>query len=148
MILYSANSPTILGLSCNLIPGSEDFFFTTKTATTIATLPTAKATQIIESKNLWEYLSIFQSFIILRLHEYNTKIAALSAYEITRNQLINLLQEPDEIRSNTTAVQYIQDHTRLSRSGVMKMLSQLKIGNYIELDKGHLIKINKMPLRY
>ncbi|MBK5143120.1 helix-turn-helix domain-containing protein [Budviciaceae bacterium BWR-B9] len=148
MIMYSSSAPTILGLSSNLIPGAEDFFFTTKTTTTIAILTTSKATQIIESENLWEYLSIFQAYIIRRMHEYHGRTTALSAYEITRNQLINLMHEPDEVRNNITAVQYIQDHTRLSRSGVMKMLSQLKKGNYIELNKGLLIKINKMPLGY
>ncbi|QBH97570.1 Crp/Fnr family transcriptional regulator [Limnobaculum zhutongyuii] len=148
MVIYSADAPTVLGLSNHLIPGAEDYFFTTKTTSTIAILPTAKATQIIESEKLWEQLSIFQAFIIRRMHEYHTKITALGAYEITRNQLINLINEPEEVRNNITAVQYIQDHTRLSRSGVMKMLSQLRTGNYIELNKGHLVKINKIPLRY
>ncbi|MCD1125471.1 helix-turn-helix domain-containing protein [Jinshanibacter sp. LJY008] len=148
LVMYSASAPTILGLSSSLIPGAENFFFTTQTTVTLSTLPTAKATQIIECENLWENVSIFQSYVIRRMHETNSKITALSAYEITRNQLINLINEPEEIRNNITAVQYIQDHTRLSRSGVMKMLSQLKTGNYIELNKGCLIKINKIPLRY
>ncbi|CNK80711.1 winged helix-turn-helix transcriptional regulator [Yersinia proxima] len=148
MILHSVKAPTILGMSNQLVPGAEDFFFTTETTTIFATISASDAKNIIEINQLWSFLSIFQAFVIRQLNEHSSKLSGLSAYEITRNQLINLMTEPEEIRSNITAVQYIQDHTRLSRSGIMKMLSQLKMGGYITLDKGHLVEINDMPLKY
>jgi hypothetical protein len=38
-----------------------------------------------------------------------------------------------------------QGKTQLSRSGVMRILADLKTGGFIEMEEGRLIKINKLP---
>ncbi|HEO9918192.1 TPA: helix-turn-helix domain-containing protein, partial [Enterobacter asburiae] len=43
---------------------------------------------------------------------------------------------------------YILEKTRLSRSRVMKILGDLRIGGYIEINRGILKKINKLPEKY
>lgn len=148
VVIHSIMAPAILGLSNFLISGAEDFFFTTKTETTLFALSTNKAKIIIENQQLWGFLSLFQAYFIRSMCEYSAKMTALPTYEIIRNQLLNLINEPEEIRSDTTAVQYIQERTLLSRSGIMNMLSQLRRGNYIQLDKGHLIGVDHIPLKY
>jgi CRP-like cAMP-binding protein len=47
-----------------------------------------------------------------------------------------------------TAERYIREKTQLSRSGVMRILADLKTGGFIEMEEGRLIKINKLPARY
>ncbi|MGQ4695155.1 helix-turn-helix domain-containing protein [Enterobacter asburiae] len=42
----------------------------------------------------------------------------------------------------------MQEKTHLSRSRVMKILSDLKAGDYIEIDRGILKKINRLPDNY
>jgi len=148
MVLSSVKAPMILGLSNELIPGAEDFFFTTETVTTFSVISSFEAARIVNDQGLWQYMSIFQAYVMRHLTVLNTKLTALSAYEMTRNQLINLMSEPEEIRCNITAVQYIQEHTKLSRSGVMRMLAHLKAGDYITLEKGCLMQIKSIPLKF
>jgi hypothetical protein len=148
MVLSSVKAPMILGLSNELIPGAEDFFFTTETVTTFSELSSFDAARIVNSQGLWECMSIFQAYVMRHLTVLNTKLTALTAYEMTRNQLINLMNEPEQIRENITAVRYIQEHTKLSRSGIMRMLAHLKEGNYIKLDKGCLVQIKNIPLKF
>lgn len=148
MVLSSVKAPMILGLSNQLIADAEDFYFTTETITTFSVLTALEATKIIKNHGLWEHLSVFQAYVIRHLTQLNAKLTALPAYEMTRNQLINLMSEPDEIRSNITAARYIQDRTKLSRSGIMRMLAHLKMGNYIKLEKGCLIQVNNIPLKF
>lgn len=148
VVIYSIMAPVILGLSNQLVSGAEDFFFTTKTVTTFSVISSKKAHNIIDNQQLWGFLSLFQAYLIRNMCEHSAKMTALSTYEIIRNQLLNLINEPEEIRAEITAAQYIQERTLLSRSGIMHMLSQLKTGNYIKLEKGHLIGVNHIPLKY
>lgn len=148
VVIYSVMAPVILGLSNQQVSGAEDFFFTTKTVTTFSVISAKKAHKIIESQQLWGFLSLFQAYLIRNMCDHSAKMTALSTYEIIRNQLINLINEPEEIRAEITAAQYIQERTLLSRSGIMNILSQLKAGNYINLEKGHLIGVNHIPLKY
>lgn len=148
VVIHSVMAPLILGLSNQLVSGAEDFFFTTKTATTFSVLSASQAKNIIESQQLWGFLSLLQAYLIRNMCEYSAKMTALPTYEIIRNQLLNLINEPAEIRADTTAVQYIRERTLLSRSGIMSMLSQLKKGDYIQVDKGYLVGVNHIPLKY
>ncbi len=53
-----------------------------------------------------------------------------------------------ELRSQIGVINYIQTHTHISRSVIAEMLSALRKGNYIEMQKGKLIAVHKLPLNY
>jgi len=58
------------------------------------------------------------------------------------------MTEKEDLRLSVNACDYIQEKTHLSRSRVMKILSDLKTGDYIEIDRGILMKINRLPDNY
>jgi hypothetical protein len=58
------------------------------------------------------------------------------------------MNESEELRLATNACDYVQEKTLLSRSGIMKMLSDLKRGGHIEVERGVLIAVNKLPVKY
>ncbi|WP_053529202.1 helix-turn-helix domain-containing protein [Salmonella enterica] len=67
-----------------------------------------------------------------------------SAYEIIRSYLIYMENENSyAIKERYTVVKYMQTFSRLSRSMILKILAQLKIGDFIEMENGKLIRINK-----
>jgi hypothetical protein len=55
------------------------------------------------------------------------------------------MEEEEDYRRSVTAEKYIREKTQLSRSGVMRILADLKTGGFIEMEEGRLIKINKLP---
>jgi len=71
-----------------------------------------------------------------------------TAYELIRKHLLELMDEDESFRERITAERYIRDKTQLSRSGVMRILADLKAGGYVEMEEGRLIKINKLPTKY
>ena len=87
-------------------------------------------------------------FVGTRLYRSVMAKGAPTAYEMIRQQLVLLMQEDDSFRRSVTAERYIRDKTHLSRSGVMRILADLKTGGFIEMEEGRLIKINKLPARY
>ncbi len=55
--------------------------------------------------------------------------------------------EPSRIRKSMTAAGYIMDKTLLSRSGIMRILKQLREAKYIILERGILVGINHLPTK-
>jgi len=103
---------------------------------------------LVEEKQVWDLLDKHVMFVTNKLFIYNEMLTAPTSFDILRYQLLMLIQETDEIRASTAAYQYILDRTRLSRSSIMKMLAELKKGNYIQLENGKLIAIHHLPNRF
>lgn len=148
LVVASGYSPLIVGMTNDVLMGESEYFFTTKTDISYAVMPLVKAKEIIKENNLWESYSSLQSYLLKYISIHTAKNMALSTYDIITNQLTNLMQEPDSIRLSITASLYIQERTRLSRSGIMKILSALRVGNYITISDGVLININKFPSNF
>lgn len=68
------------------------------------------------------------------------------------NKICSLLQEldkyPSDYRQQINIQTFIESRCNVSRSQTMKILSELRKGNYIEIKSGVLIKINKLPKAY
>lgn len=114
----------------------------------IAILPLEQVRLLINEHNAWELLAGHIAKITNNLFIHNTTMTAPTTYEVLRFQLTKLLREPATIRESVSAANYILQRTRLSRSTVMKMLAQLKQGEYIVLEEGILKAINHLPAKY
>lgn len=114
----------------------------------IGMLALASFNQIIANDNLWEHFAGLLMYSASRVYEHCAMISQLSAYDIICTQLVELMQEPESIREHTTAANYIKSRTWLSRSGIMRILSELRTGGYITMQRGVLQEINHLPLKY
>ncbi|MFU0892663.1 helix-turn-helix domain-containing protein, partial [Kluyvera sichuanensis] len=54
----------------------------------------------------------------------------------------------EDIRSRMGVLSYIQQRTRISRSVIAEVLSALRKGEYIEMEKGKLVSITRLPTHY
>lgn len=114
----------------------------------VSYLPLEEANQIIERENLWKNLARMLIYSATRVYDHCAKISVLSSYEIICYQLYELMYETEELRNSISTVSYVMNRTFLSRSSIMKILAQLKTGNYITMEKGILKAINNIPSRY
>ncbi|MFV8868597.1 helix-turn-helix domain-containing protein [Serratia fonticola] len=139
--------PGIIGIG-GVLAANTALFLQTQTTAEIATISSQEVRQIIARNNLWELLSKHIYRVTNRFFMLSSYLNAPTAYEILRFQLLELMREPAEFRENISAAQYIQQKTRLSRSSIMKILSQLKQGGFVKLDNGILKGICHLPLKY
>lgn len=102
----------------------------------------------IEKQQLWKNVSYMLMLSTTRFSEYQQETVGISNYELICNMLISLSNENFDIRASTTALEYIRSRSNLSRSGIMKTLSELRVGGYVVIKKGLLIKINSLPRRF
>lgn len=146
-MLSTARSPAVFGIA-NLTDIYFNDYLKTVSPCLIGTLTTERVNAIIQEKALWGLLSQQLMFVYSRLYNNVMPQGAPTAYEMIRQQLIKLMDEDETYRGSVTAERYIREKTQLSRSGVMRILADLKTGGFIEMEEGRLIKINKLPAKY
>lgn len=146
-VVASMPVPNIAGIA-NLLTDNIGIYVETQSESEIATMTTLQAQQIIGETQSWELLVNHIAKVTTNLFNNIIIMTAPSTYEVLRFQLLALMREPEHVRNSTSAVKYILERTRLSRSTVMKMLAQLKQGGYIQLDDGILIALHHLPAKY
>lgn len=147
MVLNSEHGSFILGVS-NQFSQSENLYVRVNENALISRLPLERFNLLIESYALWESLCKVLIYTASRVYEHCTLVAQMSSYEIIRFQLQELMNESERIRTSMTAANYIKNRTYLSRSGIMRIIAELREAGYIELNRGILVAINHLPLKY
>ena len=146
IVLNSESAPFILGVSSQF--SSEHLYVRALETSEIARVSLDCFNHIVAQLDLWEHFSKLLIYTASRVYEHCAQISQMSAYDIIRFQLVELMQEPDAIRQQITAAAYIKSRTYLSRSGIMRILAELRTGNYITMERGILLDINHLPRKY
>ncbi|MCI1897067.1 MAG: helix-turn-helix domain-containing protein [Enterobacter sp.] len=147
LAMVTITAPSLAGIG-NLQQMQMDGYIKALVACDIAILKMATVYDIISTNQLWEPLAKHMMAIAGKSFMSGEQLSAPSAYDIVRAQLNELFSEASVVRNNITAERYIREKTHLSRSGVMRILAGLKAGGYIELQRGVLINIVKLPEKY
>ena len=143
IVLNSESAPFILGVSSQF--SSEHLYVRALETSEIARVPLDCFNHIVAQLDHFSKLLIYTAS---RVYEHCAQISQMSAYDIIRFQLVELMQEPDAIRQKITAAAYIKSRTYLSRSGIMRILAELRTGKYITMERGILLDINHLPRKY
>ena len=146
IVLNSESSPFILGVSSQF--SSEHLYVRALETSEIAAVSLERFNHVVAQQNLWEHFSKLLIYTASRVYEHCAQISQMSAYDIIRFQLVELMQEPDAIRKNITAAAYIKSRTYLSRSGIMRILAELRTGKYITMERGVLLDVHHLPRKY
>ena len=106
--------------------------------------------KVIETQRLWPDLINIMIATINQLAARSAMSGLQSAYEIIRSNLLYMDSETTcTLKERYTVVKYMQTFSRLSRSIILKILSELKAGGFIEMEKGKLIRISRnLPDRF
>ncbi|TNV11222.1 cyclic nucleotide-binding protein [Buttiauxella sp. B2] len=148
LVVNSESAPYVFGLS-NQYSTSDYLSIRTQEDSEISMIPLIEANRIIAHEDLWKNLAHLLMYTAGRIYEHSAKMLAQRSYDVIRFQLYELMEEQTEMRMKTTAANYIQSRTFLSRSSIMKILAQLKLGGYIVTERGILLSIERpIPLKY
>jgi len=147
LLITNLHAPSIIGLNF-FITSSPDIYFQARGPITFALVPIATIAESVHKQNLWESLAYTNMHMTRLMIENHFQSTGIPTYDLVRNNLLALMEEPEELRMKTNACDYIQEKTLLSRSGIMKMLGDLKKGGHIDLKRGVLLDIIKLPLKY
>jgi hypothetical protein len=147
VMITNVSAPFIIGVNL-LIEKNHDVYIQARGSIRYEVIARDEFVETLEQKDLWRNLSYVFMYNSKRFLEYSSLSVGVSTYAIVCNNLKRLMTEPENLRAKITACEYIKDKTQLSRSGIMKILSDLKLGGYISIERGILLDINKLPDKY
>ncbi|WP_339275247.1 helix-turn-helix domain-containing protein [Enterobacter asburiae] len=147
LLISTVKGPMIFGSNFRS-PENLDAYFKSIGYSQYEIFPRSNLAEIVKQHGLWESLANVLMFTHSHLTDTYVNLVGLPTYTLICNQLYALMGEEDDVREEITACDYIQSKTLLSRSGVMKILSDLKKGGHIELKRGILMSINHLPTNY
>ncbi len=111
-------------------------------------LPVSATRQLIQQDHLWQDAFCWVSWINHILGKRDLQLVGNNSYSQIRAMLINMAEWDDSLRSKIGVMNHIQRSTRISRSVVAEVLAALRQGNYINMSRGKLVSINRLPTEY
>ncbi|MDY7247532.1 helix-turn-helix domain-containing protein [Enterobacter hormaechei] len=103
---------------------------------------------LIQDAQLWQEAFCWLSWLNHLLGKRDMQLVGNNSYSQIRAMLINMAEWDDTLRSKIGVMNHIQRSTRISRSVVAEVLAALRQGNYINMSRGKLISINRLPTDY
>ena len=145
--MFNMNRPGFLGVAAIYNEASHMYALARSTCT-VRTIRRDEFEQLIGEKNLWKELSQILVWYINVLSKRDDVLVARSAYSVVREFLLEINELIVHQNRDINVYDYIQEYTNLARSTIIKILSDLKKGHYIVVEKGKLINITTLPERY
>lgn len=141
-VLGIVQSPVLMGLS-GLMYDNSDLKFYACSDIRIVRIPLDTVFETIKNEQLWEPLANYLLFMTGAFHHRSRQHSPPDAVMAIRRFLTDLIQEPENVRRDMTACRYIQEHTGLSRSWIMKNLSLMQREGEIEIRYGRLVSVRE-----
>jgi len=111
-------------------------------------LPTESLKAEVSRMNLWHNVAQILAYFVYQLARRDNQLVAVNSYTMVRHNLLEIMSLPENVRMGINVQQFIHQRTRLSRSHIMKILADLRIGEFITIEQGRLIDIRTLPTDY
>lgn len=148
LTLGIVHAPYVAGV-LEALNGDCGLVYECKAASAALAFDTDDWNALVERRGLWKEVAQVIAIYLEALSVRTAFLTASTAYEAVCNALQLLDGHPPEIKGDLTAVSFVLERTKLSRSIVSKIVSDLRTGGYIEMDRGRLMMIVRpFPLRY
>ena len=148
VLLGIAKAPFIKGLSTGLIQRPSEYIYTAQNKCSGYYLPSDLAMTLVEKHQRWREAFAWLTWWHRIAETRDCQHIGSSTYDQIRASLLTMSDWDEPLRAQVGVLQYIQRRTGISRSVIAEVLSALRRGNYIEMYKGKLSKINRLPYEY
>jgi len=133
----------LLGLA-NAIHANPGHYFIAETHCELGYIPIESAKAIFTEKKLWQKVCEVVAYLMIVLWKESYKLVGKSSYEQIKEIITDICNQPEQLKNNIKIASYIQKRTSISRTNVMRILRELKFGEYIEIGRnGKGIEIRK-----
>ena len=148
LVMELVSAPTLLGLANIFQTTQIKYRIVTQDDCQGFTVSTSLASEVIEQNRLWQQACHWSTYLIHGFEKRDSRFVGTTTYSQIRTTLIIMNSWSFDLRARIGVISFIQKRTKISRSVIAEVLSALRKGNYIEMDKGKLISINHLPVSY
>lgn len=147
LCVFTLQGQCIFGLSA-IFYNSSHMYGLVRANTVVRSIKKDDFMRLMTEKNLWPELTKVLSWYICLLSKRDDVLVARSAYSVVREFLLEINELIVHHQRDINVYDYIQEYTNLARSTIIKILSDLKKGQYIVVEKGRLINMTALPEKY
>ncbi|CBA33431.1 helix-turn-helix domain-containing protein [Cronobacter turicensis] len=147
LTMIESTRPQLLGITYNN-QFTRHFTIKAESACEARMVARSEFEAIIEARQLWRELLLVVSWYYDVLYWKSYHFMGRQSYTLIRNCLIELEAKKEPERDEINACDFIRGKTNLSQSYILKVFSDLRKGGYIDISRGRLKSINKLPERY
>ncbi|CAM8678017.1 helix-turn-helix domain-containing protein [Kluyvera sp. M-M157-B] len=140
--------PSIFGLAAAASPIHHYYSLTAEVECRGYSLPAKETLQCLDRYQLWREAFYWMAWQTRLLELRDKQLIGANHYHQIRETLLMMLGWDDNLRSRIGVLNYIQQRTRISRSVIAEVLAELRKGDYIQMEKGKLVGITRLPLEY
>lgn len=141
-------SPSIFGLAAGANAIRNDYTLVAESNCRGFYLPAKETLKCLERNQLWRDAFYWMTWQTRMLEMRDMQLIGTNHYYQIRSTLLMMIDWEDDIRAKIGVLNYIQQRTRISRSVIAEVLSALRKGDYIEMKKGKLVSITRLPTHY
>ena len=147
LCMFTLQGQCVFGLS-SIFYHSSHMYGLVRSNTVVRSIPKDAFSQLMTEKGLWPELTKVLAWYICMLSKRDDVLVARSAYSVVREFLLEINELIVHHQRDINVYDYIQEYTNLARSTIIKILSDLKKGQYIVVEKGRLISLTTLPEKY
>lgn len=147
LCMFSIQGQFIFGLSA-IFYNASHMYGLVRSNTVVRSIKKDEFQRLMSANNLWPVLTKVLSWYICILSKRDDVLVARSAYSVVREFLFEINELIVHHKRDINVYDYIQEYTNLARSTIIKILSDLKKGQYIVVEKGRLLSITALPEKY
>ncbi|MDT7011120.1 helix-turn-helix domain-containing protein [Enterobacter cancerogenus] len=148
LLIGIARAPFIFGLTAGMNDNLKEYIMVTQTPCSGFYLPAVTARQRIQQEYLWREAFCWLSWVNYILAKRDMQLVGNNSYSQIRAMLMEMAEWDETLRSKIGVMNHIQRSTRISRSVVAEILAALRRGNYINMSRGKLVSVNRLPTEY
>lgn len=142
------HGPSIFGLAAAASPILNHYSLTAEAECRGYYLPAKETLQCLDRYQLWREAFYWMAWQTRLLEQRDKQLISANHYHQIRATLLMMRNWDDNIRARIGVLNYIQQRTRISRSVIAEVLAALRQGNYIQMEKGKLVGITRLPSEY
>lgn len=147
LCMFTLQGQCIFGLSA-IFYNSSHMHGVVRSNTVVRTINKDVFHRLMSEQGLWPDLTKVLAWYICMLSKRDDVLVARSAYSVVREFLIEINELIVQHQRDINIYDYIQEYTNLARSTIIKILSDLKKGQYIVVEKGRLMSLTALPEKY
>ncbi|EFE10400.1 helix-turn-helix domain-containing protein [Citrobacter youngae] len=145
--------PSLLGLCHGYsafynVPGRIRSTLHAETDVSLFFIPLQRFVDVADKEELWHHVARILAHRIITMVNKEKTYIGMDSYTIIKSIIEEVWLYPENYRTHISLPHFIQKKSGLSRSRIMKILLDLKIGGYINIVKGRLTSVTKLPLSY
>lgn len=145
--------PTIIGISHGYnsfyeVPNSIRNTLHAETDADLIFIPLQTFVDTADKEELWHDIARILAHRIVTLMNKENNYIGVDSYSIIKSIIQEVWLYPDHYRLQISLPKFIQNRSGISRSRIMKILSDLKLGGYVNIVNGKLLSVAKLPTSY